>query len=45
MISQELLAQAIAEAYKLAKQESQAHPSNAQENAQEGPEMPSGDEQ
>ena len=45
MINQELLAQAIAEAYRLAKQESQARPSNAQENAQEGPEMPSGDEQ
>lgn len=45
MINQEKLAQAIAEAYRLAKQESQAHPSNSQENAQEGPEMPSGDEQ
>ena len=45
MINQELLAQAIAEAYQLAKQESQAQPATDSETAQEGPEMPSGDEQ
>lgn len=45
MINQELLAQAIAEAYKLAKEQSQGNSSSTQENAQEGPEMPSGDEQ
>lgn len=45
MINQELLAQAIAEAYRLAKEQSQANLSNAQENAQEGQQNPSEGEQ
>ena len=45
MTNQELFAQAIAEAYRLAKEQSQANPSNAQENAQEGQQHPSEGEQ